>query len=102
MSKFFIKRPELIEAISFCDLIKHGINQCRNEGRESSIINGMPWSFSYKECAVTHENDKCYLISTPDGGTIKMTPEDVLIINQPMHVRKANEFDATHTEFIID
>lgn len=77
MSKF-IKRPEMVEAITFDELVQHGINQCKSEGRESNIINGMPWSFSYNDHHISHENDQCYIIPTLEG-SMNMTPDAMLI-----------------------
>jgi hypothetical protein len=49
-------KPEDIDAITFDELVEHG----RASG--ANIVNGMPWSFHYKETAVTHENDDCYIV----------------------------------------
>ena len=78
MSKF-IKKPVVIEAITFNELVAHGIEQCKKEGREGNIINGMPWSFSYCGHPITHENDERYIIPTLEGSH-NMTPVDMLII----------------------
>lgn len=74
------KKPVVIDAITFDELVQHGIEQCQAEGRESSIINGKPWSFTYKGYPITHERDDCYIIPTlesPHGH--HMTPDDMLI-----------------------
>lgn len=57
--------------ITFDDFVQHG----RNQG--VAIVNDMPWSFKYQGQAVTHENDKCYLVGngTPQ---LRFTPDHVL------------------------
>lgn len=55
------KKPVVIEAITFEELVQHG----RDSG--APIFGGMPWSFDYKGHRITHENDDCYLIPTPEG-----------------------------------
>jgi hypothetical protein len=57
----FRKKPVVIEAITFEELVAHGISEGAN------IVNGMPWSFSYGGHPITHENDDCYLIPTLEG-----------------------------------
>ncbi len=57
MSKFIKKQPHAIEAITFDELVAHGIANGAN------IVNGMPWSFKYAGRAVSHENNDCYLIT---------------------------------------
>lgn len=61
-----------MEHISFNELIEYG----RNNG--ANIVNGMPWSFSYRGMPVTHENDMCYLILI-DGNSFRFEPGDVLV-----------------------
>lgn len=68
----FKKKPVVVEAITFDELVEFGINNGAN------IVNGMPWSIEYKGHRITHENDQCYLIPTLEG-THHMTPNDVLI-----------------------
>lgn len=71
MSKFR-KKPVVIEAITFNELVEHGI-RCG-----APTHNGMPWSFDYANHPITHENDDCYLIPTLEG-TMKMMRGDMLI-----------------------
>lgn len=68
----FRKKPVLVEAITFDELVEYG----RTHG--ANIINGMPWSFDYKGHPITHENDQCYLIPTLEG-TMKFAPGDMLV-----------------------
>lgn len=64
----FRKKPVEIEAITFDELVEHGREIYLKKGW--ALCRRMPWSFHYKGSLVTHENDECYLISTPEG-TIK-------------------------------
>ena len=67
------KKPVVIEAFSFAELVDHG----RAIG--GNVVNGMPWSFKFRGHPITHENDACYLIPTMEG-TMRMTPDDMLIV----------------------
>jgi hypothetical protein len=69
----FRKKPVVIEAFTFDEFVQAG----RDAG--GNIVNGMPWSFSFRGHAVTHERDDCYLIPTLEG-THNMTPADMLIV----------------------
>lgn len=71
MSKYY-KRSSVIEAISFDELVQHGIDNGGN------IVNGMPWSFTYRGHRITHENDDCYLIASPTGGSLPFKRGDML------------------------
>lgn len=68
----FTKEAITVEAITFDDLVQHGIEAGAN------IVNGMPWSFVYNDHAITHENDDCYLIPTLEG-TMKFHRGDMLV-----------------------
>lgn len=68
----FQKKPVIIEAITFDELVQYG----RDHG--ANIVGGMPWSFQYAGHPITHENDDCYLIPTLEG-TMKMGRSDMLI-----------------------
>jgi hypothetical protein len=95
MSLKFRKKPIVVEAIAFDGLVEYG----RNNG--ANIVNGMPWSFQYKGQPITHENDQCYLIPTPEG-TMKFTPNDMLItgVNGEIYPCKLDIFEKTYE--IID
>jgi hypothetical protein len=88
---YFRKKPVVIEAISFDELVEYG----RNNG--ANIVNGMPWSFQYQGHPITHENDQCYLIPTLEG-TLRFTPDDVLItgIKGEIYPCKRDIFEATY------
>lgn len=68
----FTKKPVVIEAISFNELVEYGKQNAAN------IVNDMPWSFEYMGQPITHENDDCYLIPTLEG-TMQFTRSDMLI-----------------------
>jgi hypothetical protein len=85
------KKPIVIEAITFDDLVEHG----RTNG--ANMVNGMPWSFKYNGHSITHENDQCYLIPTLEG-THNMTPADMLItgVRGEIYPCKIDIFEATY------
>ena len=95
----FRKKPVVITAITFDQFVTHGAEQCKAEGRESNIVNGMPWSFSYAGHPITHENDDCYLIPTLEG-TMKMGRDDMLItgVKGEIYPCKRDIFEATYDE----
>jgi hypothetical protein len=68
----FRKKPVVIEAITFDELVEHG------KASGANIVNGMPWSFHYKGHPITHETDDRYLIPTLEG-VHNFTPQDMLI-----------------------
>lgn len=85
------KKPVVIEAITFDELVEHG------RGCGANIVDGMPWAFDYKGHPITHENDECYLIPTLEG-TMKFTPADMLItgVNGEIYSCKKDIFEATY------
>lgn len=85
------KKPVVIEAITFDELVEHGKSSGAN------IVNGMPWSFTYLGHAITHENDKCYLIPTLEG-TMCFQPGDMLItgVGGEIYPCKPDIFEATY------
>lgn len=85
------KKPVVIEAITFDEFVQHG----RDSG--AAIVNGMPWAFEYKGHGVTHENDRCYLIPTLEGG-LNFTPDDMLItgVKGEIYPCKKDIFEATY------
>jgi hypothetical protein len=91
------KKPVTVEALTWAELVELGIAQCKAEGRESGIVGGMPWSFKINGQPITHENDRCYLIATPEG-VMQMTPEDMLIIGVAGEIYPCKRaiFDATY------
>lgn len=87
------KKPVVIEAITFDELVAHGMKHAVN------IVNGMPWSFEYNGHPITHENDQCYLIPTLEG-TMNFTPNDMLIVgvSGEIYPCKLDIFEATYEE----
>ena len=87
----FRKKPVVIEAITFAELVAHGIASGGN------VVNGMPWSFMYAGHPVTHENDDCYLIPTLEG-VMKMGRDDMLItgVKGEIYPCKTDIFAATY------
>ncbi len=85
------KKPVVIEAITFDELIVHG------KASGASVVNGMPWSFQYAGHPITHENDDCYLIPTLEG-SMRMGREDMLIIGVKGEIYpcKKDIFDSTY------
>lgn len=87
----FIKKPVVIEAITFNELVEFGKKHSNN------IVNGMPWSFEYKGFNISHENDECYLIPTLEG-VMKFTPNDMLItgVKGEIYPCKLDIFNSTY------
>lgn len=87
----FRKKPVVIDAITFDELVEHG----RTHG--ANIVNGMPWSWSYNGHPITHENDDCYLIPTLEG-SMKMQRGDMLItgVKGEIYPCKPDIFAATY------
>lgn len=84
------KLPIIIEAITFQELVDHGISQ------GVPLTRGMPWSFTYNGHPVTHENDDCYLIPTLEG-IMKMGRSDMLVtgVKGEIYPVKQEIFNAT-------
>ena len=93
MSMKYRKKPVVIEAITFDELVAHGI-----EHGHGPVINGMSWAFSYKGHPITHENDNCYLIPTLEGA-MRFERGDMLItgVKGEIYPCKADIFAATYT-----
>jgi hypothetical protein len=87
------KKPVVIEAITFEELVAHGIASVPPE----QLHNGIPWSFDYAGHPITHENDDCYLIPTLEG-TMKFTRGDMLItgVKGEIYPCKQDIFVATY------
>lgn len=71
----FRKKPVIIEAITFDELVEHG-----RKAEPASMCgpSNMPWHFDYHGHPITHENDDCYIIPTLEG-SMKMGRDDMLI-----------------------
>lgn len=81
----------VIEAITFDELVDYG------KANGANIVNGMPWSFKFREHSITHENDDCCLIPTLEG-TMKFNRGDMLIIGikGEIYPCKPDIFEATY------
>lgn len=60
------KKPVVVEAISFDELVAHG----RAQGVPLYGTQELPWSFDYAGHPITHETDDCYLIPTLEGSML--------------------------------
>ena len=89
----FIKKPIVVEAITFEQLVEYGK---KNGG---NIIDNMPWSFEYNGHAVSHENNDCYLVPTVKGIS-KFNRGDMLItgIDGEIYPCKKHIFDASYSK----
>ncbi|GAA2871852.1 hypothetical protein GCM10010837_24230 [Aminobacter niigataensis] len=89
------KKPVVIEAITFDDLVAHGVSS------GAPLTGGMPWSFSYKGHPITHENDNCYLIPTLEG-TMRFDRGDMLItgVNGEIYPCKPDIFAKTYEQVL--
>ena len=92
----FKKKPVVIEAITWDELVKYGLENSDN------IVEGMAWSFEYKGHQITHENDECYIIPTLEGNH-NMTPKDVLItgVRGEIYPCKVDIFKETYDEVVV-
>jgi len=85
------KKPVVIEAITFDELVAYGKMVSKNS------VNEMPRSFNYCGHPITHENDRCYLIPTLEG-IYNMTPDDMLItgVQGEIYPCKLDIFEVTY------
>lgn len=60
------------EAATFEEMVAYGASHNAN------MVNGVPWSFCFRGCPVTHESNDCYLVQTRQG-TVKFNRGDVLL-----------------------
>ena len=90
MSKFR-KKPVVIDAITFDELVEHG------KAAGGNMVNGMPWSFEYRGQPITHENDDCYLVLTLEG-SMRFQRGDMLItgVQGEIYPCKREIFEATY------
>ncbi len=96
MSKFR-KKPVVIEAITFDELVAYGLAHPDDPPHDRNVVNGFPWSFKYNGHPITHETDTCYLIPTPEG-TMKFNRGEMLItgVKGEIYPCKADIFAATY------
>lgn len=89
----FRKKPVVVEAITFDELVAHG----RASGAPLYGEAQMPWSIEYRGHLISHERDDCYLIPTREG-TMQMGPSDMLItgVAGEIYPCKLNVFEVTY------
>ncbi len=89
----FRKKPVVIEAITFDELVQYGLAQ----GAKPPFGGALPWSFAYAGQTITHENDDCYLIPTLEG-TMRFERGDMLItgVKGEIYPCKGDIFAATY------
>ena len=68
----FRKKPVVIEAITFEELVQHGLDN------NAHVVDGVPWSLTYKGHPITHEDNDCYLVPTLEG-IMRFNRGDMLI-----------------------
>jgi hypothetical protein len=85
------KKPVVIEAITFDELVEHGLSQTE-PGPD-----GVPWSFQYGGHPITSENPDCYIIPTLEGH-MHFKRGDMLItgVNGEIYPCKRDIFDKTY------
>jgi hypothetical protein len=85
------KKPVVIEAITFEELVEHG------KAHSANVVRGMPWSFEYGGHPITHENDDCYLVPTLEG-TMRFNRGEMLItgVNGEVYPCKPDIFAKTY------
>jgi hypothetical protein len=116
------KKPVVIEAITFDELVAHGRAQtpqgevgapshasnqlgeyCCDVAADGGVCCcDMPWSFDYKGHPITHEDDDCYLIPTLEG-SMKFNRGDMLItgVQGEIYPCRMDIFEATY-EPVLD
>lgn len=87
------KKPVVIEAITFDELVEHG----KASGAPLHGEKKLPWSFKYAGHPITHENDSCYMIPTLEG-FMQFTPDDMLItgVKGEIYPCKRDIFEQTY------
>lgn len=68
------EKPREIEVYTWKEFIEYGKKHSENS------VEGIPWSFKFKDFPVTHETDEKYLINIYSISKI-MTPNHVFITN---------------------
>ena len=87
-----IKKTVEIEFITFEDFVEYGKQNSTNIAE-----NGMPWSFDYKGCPVSHENDDKYIILTFEG-TLHFERGNVLLEGDYLSTVTNEDFKENYQE----
>lgn len=92
----FVKKPVIVEAITFDELVAHGLKEAEKD-KGCSVVRGLPWSFKYNGHPITHENDECYIIPTLEG-SMHFKKGDMLItgVNGEIYPCKRDIFEKTY------
>jgi hypothetical protein len=90
-------KSSIIEAITFDELVQHGLKYVESNPDQGSVRNGMPWHFEYMGHHITHENDDCYIVPTPKG-SLHFKRGDMLVIGAAgdLYPWATEVFDATY------
>ena len=79
-----IPKTMFMQAYTFYEFVQHG------RDNNANIVNGMPWSWKFHDCHVSHETDTRYLINTlvtlTDGRqhnvTLNVCPWQTVVVDQ--------------------
>ena len=98
MSDKYRKKPVVIHALNFDGLVAYALAR-----PDTNVVDGIPWSFTYRGQQITHENDDCYLIPTLEG-IMKFNRGDMLIIGVAGEIYpcKREIFEATYEKVEAD
>ena len=93
MSTQFKKKPVIVTAITFDQLVAFGLEQTRD------LNAGIPLAFTYCGHNIMQENKDCYLIQTLEG-TMRMSRDDMLItgVKGEIYPCKIDIFEATYEQ----
>ena len=69
----FRSKTMFVESVTFEELVEHA------KANGAKLMNGVPWSFDYKDAAVTHENDDCYVVTRPTQASFNFYRGDRLV-----------------------
>jgi len=99
------KKAVEVEFITFNEFVEYGHKFIKENPTKGNYGfhdkeykgDGLPWSFQYQGHPITHEDNKCYLVPTLEG-TMRFTPEDVLItgVKGEIYPCKIDIFEATY------
>jgi hypothetical protein len=73
MSNNYTLKPVVVEVFTFEEILAHG------KENATSVVNGVPWAFTFKGVAFTHEREDCYHFSTFVGVHV-FTKDHVLMV----------------------
>lgn len=83
-------KPVAVDVFTFDQMLEEG------KKIATTIVNGVPWSFTFKGFAVTHERDDCYLIQFQNGAS-QMTKDSVLVVTaRGSYICDKEIFEATY------